>query len=425
MNTIEFVKDLNNRFFQGELSTQFLDKLQQLPIDRPDVFAFVQRMFGFMSSAGIPAKDMSVLIGEILGTLLARILPGAWEGRVPPITLPGRHAIIDQYIKTNQWIDSGSKSMLDIGCGFPPHTTIETTNYFPDWNITGADPSFPVYLLYDTEGNYATLDENKSTVYFQPAIPSVENWNKLLHNAAATKDRFENLLDELLNESNQDSSSLPRLENNPIKTYETEKLSFISGGIGLIDIESKDVIRCFNVLYYFNDTFFENALKWFCENTIEGGLILIGGNWAISTECYYNVYQKNGNQLVTREFAFSLDCICPFGIVAWYANHDDDRQKAELVKYISVIRKDKVFMGAFYAFHDAQRVKYGICPRDKQGNYGVVDPSIDPLNLWHLVSKVLNELNESGLNQKAVDVLNNAGLKARVNEVGHVAVEPY
>ena len=85
---------------------------------------------------------------------------------------------------------------------------------------------------------------------------------------------------------------------------------------------------------------------------------------------------KNDNQLVTKKFAFSLNCICPFGIVTWYANHDDDRQKAELVKYISVIRMDKSFMGAFYSFHDAQRVKYGICPRDNRGNYGVVDPSI-------------------------------------------------
>ena len=423
MNTIEFVEDLNNRFFEGKLSRQFLDQLQQLPIDRPDVFAFVQRMFGFMSSAGIPAKDMSILIGEILGTLLARILPGAWEGRVPPITLSGRHVIIDQYIKTNSWISSGSKSMLDIGCGFPPHTTIETSNYLDDWHITGADPSLPAYLIYDAEGNYATLDENKSTVYFQPAIPSFENWNKLLSNSTETKSRFENLLDELINHSSNDG--FPRLEINPIKTHETERLSFIKGGIGQIDIGSKDVIRCFNVLYYFDDDFLENALKWFAENTNEGGIVLIGGDWAASTECYYNIYKKNDNRLVNREFAFSLDCICPFGIVTWYTVHDDDRQKAELVKYISIIRKDKSFMDDFYTFHDEQRVKYKFCPRDDQGYYGVVDPSLQPQELWTLASKILNELNDVGLNQKAAEVLNNAGLKARVNEVGHVAVEPF
>jgi len=421
MNTNEFVKDLNDRFFNGELSIQFQEKLQQLPIDRPDVFAFVQRMFSLMNSNGMPAKDLSLQQADVLGTLLARILPGAWEGRVPPITVQGRHAVIDQYIKKNHWISSAGRSMLDIGCGFPPFTTIETANYLSDWKITGADPSLPAYLIFDAEGNYATLDENKSTVYFQPAMPSIENWNKLLSNSNATKKHFENLLEELLDHSN--SEGFPKLERDPIKNYETDKLSFIKGGIGQIDIVPQDVIRCFNVLYYFNNEFQEDALKWFAENTNEGGIVLFGGDWAASTECYYNTYKKIDDRLVNKEFAFGLDCICPFGIVTWYALHDDDRQKAELVKYISIIRKNRSFMNAFYTFHDAQRMKYKMCPRDDQGYYGVVDPSIQPQDLWTLASKMLNELNNAGLNQRAVEVLNNAGLDARVNEVGHIAIK--
>ncbi|WP_273567348.1 hypothetical protein [Maribacter halichondriae] len=422
MNTKEFVEDLNSRFFNGELSLQFKEKLSHLPVDRPDVFVFVERMFGFMHSSGMPAKDVSVVHGEILGSLLARILPGAWEGRVPPITVQGRHAIIDRYIKTNPWITPGNKSMLDIGCGFPPYTTIETANYFPEWSITGVDPSLPVYLIYDAEENYATLDENKSTVYFQPAIPSIENWNALLNDSAATKNRFENLLEELLVKPT--NKGYPRLEIDPIKKYETDRLSFKKGGIGQMDIGSKDVIRCFNVLFYFKDDFYENALEWFAESTNEGALVLIGANWAESTECYYNVYQKSDDHLETKEFAFSLDSICPIGIVTWYANHGDDRHKAELIKYIGMLRKDHSFMDAFYGFHDAQRNKYGICPRDDQGYYGVIDPSIQPQDLWVFTRKMLDELNDAGLNQKAVDVLNNTGLKARVNEVGHIAIAP-
>jgi hypothetical protein len=419
---VEFVKNLNDSFFEGRLSAQFQEQLEKLPIDRPDVLAFVERMFGFITQAGMPPQDMSILLGEILGTLLARILPGAWEGRVPPITVSGRHAVIDRYIKSNQWSDASSKSMMDIGCGFPPYTTLETANYLPDWNITGVDPSLPVYLAYDAEGNYATFDENKSVVYFQPAVPTVENWNKLLKDSAATKIRFEKLLKELLTRSNHKKDSFPRLEYDPIKNYKTDNLSFIQGGIGQIDIEPKDVIRCFNVLYYFNDDFFENALTWFAKNTKEGGVVFIGGDWAVSTECYYNVYQKHGNHLVTREFAFSIDCICPIGIVTWYANHDDDRQTAELTKYIGVIRKDKSFMENFYSFHDSQREKYKLCPRNKQGYYGGIDPSIGPAELWTRASAILNELNDAGYNQKAADVLVNTGLNARVNEVGHVAI---
>ncbi len=420
METQEFVNDLNDRFFNGELSKLFLEKLEQLPVDRPDVFAFIERMFAYIHATGIPARDMSLMQADILGSLLSRILPGAWEGRVPPITVMGRHAVIDQYIKSNPWRSSNGKSMLDIGCGFPPYTTIETATFFPDWHITGADPSLPVYLVQDEEGNYATLDENKSSVYFQPAIPTVENWNSLLKDPAATKKRFEDLLVDLLSKSNGESH--PDLEHNPIKNYEQENLSFIKGGIGQIAIEPKDVIRCFNVLYYFDDKFLENALTWFAKNTRDGGIVIVGGDWAASTESYYNVYKKVGEELVNKEFAFSLDCVCPFGIVTWYTNHNDDRQKAELVNYVRIIREDTSFMEEFYEFHDAQRIKHKMCARDEEGYYGDIDPSIQPQELWSNVSTVLNELNQEGFNQRAVDVLRNKGLDARVNEVGHIAI---
>jgi hypothetical protein len=112
------------------------------------------------------------------------------------------------------------------------------------------------------------------------------------------------------------------------------------------------------------------------------------------------------------------------GIVTWYSNHADDRQKAELVKYISIIRKDPEFMNTFYAFHDDQRKNYDLCPRDSEGYYGGVDPAVPPQILWTNASNILKELNEEGLNQLAVDVLRRAGFTARVNEVGHIAVAP-
>ena len=104
------------------------------------------------------------------------------------------------------------KRLLDIGCGFPPFTTIETVHCLEDWSITGADPSLPVYLVYDAWGNYASFDENKSVVYFQPASPSIETWNKLLIDSSATKKYFETLLHELLNHPAEEG--FPRLELN-------------------------------------------------------------------------------------------------------------------------------------------------------------------------------------------------------------------
>jgi len=422
MEVQNFVNDLNKDFFNGALSPAFTEQLLQLPMDRPDVFAMVQRMFGAMNQANFPAQDLSVMVGEVLGTLLARILPGAWEGRVPPITVPGRHKVIDQYIKNRMGSTAGSKSMLDIGCGFPPYTTLESSKLVSDWKIIAADPSLPVYLVYDEQENYATFDADKNVIYFQPSIPSVENWNALLSDAKATKARFGGLLDELLSQPHPSTSGNPRLETNPIKAYETDKLSFVRGGIGQVDIEPVDCIRCFNVLYYFDDAFFQNALQWFENKLNEGGMLLAGGNWAASSECYYHEYQKIDGHLVEKEFAFGIDTLCPFGVVTWYANHDDDRQTARLIHYLGIIRKDKSFMDEFYKLNDALRAKYGLCPRDAHGYYGIVDPSISPLELWQLVEKIINELNEAGLNHKAAEVLNQAGLKARINEVGHVAI---
>ena len=421
MTTSDFIQDLNSRYFQGQLSPEFTQKLELLPVDRPDVFAFVERMFRFMNLGGVPATDLSTMTGDILGTLLARILPGAWEGRVPPITLPGRHMAIDSYLRDEARI-SGQKTMLDIGCGFPPYTTLDTAKAFPNWHITGVDPSLPVYLIYDDQGNYATLDEHKKTVYFQPALPTVENWNELLADSAATKARFEDLLEVLLEHPGSDPEALPRLEQDPIKGYETENLKFIRGGIGQVDIAPMDVIRCFNVMFYFDDVFYRESLDWFADHLKEGGLLLIGANWAASTESYYNVYQKQNGKLVNREFAFSLDSICPLGIVAWYANYDDDRQSASLMKYMNIIRSDKGFMDQFYSLHDAQRKAMGICPRNEQGYYGVVDPSVGPNEIWMGAAQLLQGLNDAGLNQKAANVLSASGLNAGVNAIGHVTV---
>lgn len=422
MQAQDFVQDLNDRYFNGELSKSFTDSLSTLPVDRPDVLAFVDRMFRYIVHAGIPPQDLSAMLGDILGSLLARILPGAWEGRIPPITIPGRHEMIDNYLKNNPWITASNKSMLDIGCGFPPHTTLESSASFPDWHITGVDPSLPHYLLYDAEGNYATLDETKTTAYFQPAVPTVENWNNLLEDSLATKSRFETLLLEMLNAPDKQNEDLPKLEIDPIKSYEAENLKFVRGKLGEVIIAPKDVIRCFNLMFYFDDQFYESALEWFSNQLNEGGLLLIGGNWAVSTECYFNVYQKVNGLLISREFCFGLDCICPVGIVTWYANHDDNRQSAQLADFVKVIRQDKDFMQAFYEHHDARRKVYGICPRDEQGYYGMVDPSVTPGELWFRARKLMDDMNEAGLNQGAVNVLLAEGFNARVNEVGQIAI---
>ena len=58
MNTEKFVSDLNTRFFNGELSELLQKHLLLLPVNRADVFSFVERVFSFMNRDGVSAKDV-------------------------------------------------------------------------------------------------------------------------------------------------------------------------------------------------------------------------------------------------------------------------------------------------------------------------------------------------------------------------------
>ncbi|MHC4304652.1 MAG: class I SAM-dependent methyltransferase [Planctomycetota bacterium] len=406
--------------------------LAELPVERAEVRAFVERMFRLMRRGRFSSNDLSILQCEVVGSLLSRILPGAWEGRVPPITVAGRHARIDEYLVRNPWQPLGSRGLLvDLGCGFPPVTTLETADRLRGWRILGADPALPSYLVYDDDDNYATFDEHRRMVYCQPASPTAENWSALLSDAAATRARFETLLAAKLEAQPADTgeqadsalSSGARLIVDPVRQFEREELSFSVGGIGALDIKDVDVVRCLNVLYYFDDAFFSRALAWFQRVLREGGLLVTGGNWTHTTECRYCVRQKEDGRLVAREFAFSIDNTCPIAILPWFTLHDDDREIALLTELLHVLRSDTPFLDRLIARSDALRTEYDICPRGADGQYGGVDSELPPAELWERAALIGQTLAVEFVDE-AVRLLQSAGFEAWHNEVDHVAVQP-
>lgn len=427
----DYVAQLNARYFAGQLPPAFLAELAHLPVDRADVCTVVERMFRLMRRGGFEASDLSPSQGEFIGSLAAKILPGAWEGRIPPITLAGRHRKIDQYLTNNPWLPvRESGTLLDLGCGFPPHTTIETADYLPGWNIYGVDPSIPAYLVYDVDGSYATFDEQQRAQYFQPGTPNLKAWNALLNDAESTRSRFDALLQVLLDgESVDRQRSLAPIEKegarlliDPVRQYERENLAFAVGGIGNVQLKDIDVVRCFNVLGYFDDKFRAQALDWFQEILREGGLLFCGTNVGRSAACRYFVYQKVDGRLLEREFAFSIDNFCPLSINSWYAQHDDDREIVLLMDLIHALRADQQFKKQLYARSDALRAEYGLSPRGVDGFYGNSDPALSPGEVSDRSAKFVEGLGEEGLTEQAVSVLQNAGYKARRNEVGHIAI---
>ena len=419
-----FVDRLNLEHFGGGLAPGFLEGLRALPTERDDVKAFVERMARFMDQAGMRGSDLSALQGEVLGSLLARILPGAWEGRVPPITVKGRHKRIDDLVRDNRYLGSlHSGRMLDLGCGFPPETTVDSAENLPEWSIHGSDPSMPSFLVHDPDGNYATFTADRELIYCQPAAPTVENWNALLADSDATRRRFRTILDAFdgasAGEHRGDDGS--RLFVDPRTSFERPRLTFGVGGIGEVDVGDFDVVRCFNVLYYFDDDFRERALEWFASILGEGGILIVGGDWAFTTECRYFLYQKRDGHMAAREFSFSLDNVVPLGIVPFFALHDRDRGLTMLARLVRTLRDDESFMARYYELVDAQRARYGVSARREDGFYGNVDPTMDPAVLWDGAAAMSATIG-SEMSDEAVSVLQQAGWDTWINEIGQVSV---
>ncbi len=424
MSEPAFIHRMNQEHFDGALSPAFLRGLAELPTEREDVKVFIERMFRFMDSAAMTAQDLSELQGGILGTLLARILPGAWGGRVPPITVKGRHQKIDRFISENRFTgrrDSGR--MLDLGCGFPPETTVDSADRLTGWTIHGSDPSMPAFMVQDADGAYATFDARGDMIYCQPSVPTVENWNELLADPEAASRRFAEIRDGFgaVGPGLHQTEDGRRLMVDPKRSFERPGLTFGLGGIGQIEVPPQDVVRCFNVMYYFDGAFRDMALEWFATTLKEGGVLLVGGDWALTTECRYFLYQKEGRTLHPREFSFSLDNVVPMGLVPFFALHDRDRGLTLMARLVRILREDPDFLARYYDTLDGLRAEHGICPRGEDGYYGTVDPETDPVEIWTRVAEIADALADR-LGEEAVRVLERAGWESHVNEIGMVTV---
>lgn len=426
-----YVDGLNQSFFSGRLSPAVVESLSALPVARDDVRAFVERMFRTMTGSGFDASDVSVLQGQILGSLLARLLPETWAGRVPPVTVAGRHSKIDELVQRVVDPDGrGGRLFVDVACGFPPVTSVDTANALSGWEIVGLDLALPAYLVHDDRTNYAVFDEGGCATYFQSGPGSgAADWVKLLQDWEGSRRYFETLLQTLLDERTRQGSNAEtfehqgaKLETNPPHLYERPNLHFVRSTLEAAEISGAGVVRCFNMLFYFDDAFRSSALRSFERILCEDGLLVCGSNWAYSTESRYFTYFKRQGRLQASEFAFSLDNVNPLGIVSWYTLHDDTREVHLLSELVGILRSDDAFRRALLSVTDAMRAEFGLCPRGDDGYYGTIASTVPPAEIWPRAGQISDRLCAHELGSMAADILTQKGWRARVNEVGHVAV---
>jgi hypothetical protein len=276
------VEELCDRYLGGRPSEQTLQVLKGVEKQRLEVREFVERGFRLMALSKLGARDISPIVAQFFTVLAPAVLPGAWGGMVPPITVPGRHSKIDAYLRNDPWgkFEAGTV-LLDVGCGFPPQTSIDAADSFPDWQIVGLDPAFEGYLIYDENGNYALLDGTGRVRYFQAV--RAEDFFKLYADRNATMRQFTDAFTALLPSLPPDDGTLAsaqqdgmRLVRHPLKQYERQNLKFLQGGFGSPDAPRADVVRAFNVLVYYDAEFRRMAEEWAAKILRPGGIFICG-----------------------------------------------------------------------------------------------------------------------------------------------------
>jgi SAM-dependent methyltransferase len=343
---------------------------------------------------------------------------------VPPFTLPGRHRKIDEYLRSNQWASfEPGTVMLDMGCGFPPQTSIDASEAFPQWRIVGVDPTFEEYLLYDERENYACLDRTGNVRYFQATRP--DEFLRLYSDRTATIQSFSQAFAQLVRTLPSDDGTLStaeqsgrRLVRHPMSTYERPNLKFVQGGFGSSGLPEAGIVRSFNVLMYYDADFRREAEEWVARALQPGGLFVCGRDDSDSLNAHYSVYRKEGDRLVEKEFAFGVEMVrhC-----VWFTLHDGERETWRLAHLLGILRSDREFLRDYDGRLDALLAENRLAIRDEHGHLVEPPNPIEPARAMPLYHQIVRDI-EAEFGDRAVAVLQRAGLHAWRNPVGHIAV---
>jgi SAM-dependent methyltransferase len=284
-------------------------------------------------------------------------------------------------------------------------------------------------MIVDRSGDRALFDASRTVRYFQPKQPGATAWRDILNDKESTKSRFRQLLDEMLERlpagAAREVSSIERdgvlLVLHPVRQYERRNLKFMKGDLLSPGLPKADIVRCFNVLVYFDQSSRHQVFRNVNDVLPEGGILIAGTDWAETMLARYSVYRKEAGKFAAREFAFTLDNLR--ANLNYFAIHDDDTETCRLVRAVAALRSDQNFFKEFSARHDALHLDYEVCPRGADGYLGDL-PDVSGEELARRSLAILRALEEEGYVERATEALRKAGFEAWRNEVGHVAIAP-
>lgn len=421
---------LNLAHFGGRLSPPVLRHFASIGRAGAEARQFVERLCAQFAARGIPAEDFSTFLAWSAATYVPRLMPAAWRGVAPPITVAGRHRRIDEYLARNRWhsIRAGDR-ILDLGCGFPPVTTAELAARFPRAWVTGADPVAGSYLIRLANGDVACFTGDLSLLYFQPGSNSDRRWQAMYASRAATRARFLARLRPAI-----DRLSADRTVPGFIRLGATEvwrhpglgatNLEILQAGIGSRHLGRFRVIRAMNVLPYFDRPRRRRAMRWVRDRLENGGIVIAGVDGPDTRHARYRVDQRVGDRLVLREFAMSLDQIRPLEVTAFFALHDDDPDLPVFDAAVRAIRSDASWLARFDRRMDALLGNERFCRRTARGYLGGTPGRGATGRLGVVAQRIDRVLVKEGFVAGAARALRMQGYDAWINSAGHLAFRP-
>ena len=408
-----------------------LEAAFSLPQLKPYAQDFIRRMLALMKRSGYSASEFNPVLLHWASVIIPSVLPGVWGGQIPPITLPGRHKKLDAYVAA-QNIPTGKEPnvFLDLGCGFPPLTAVDTARELSNWQVIGADRLFTEYVLYDSHGNYACIDQAGTMQYFQPGAS--EKGLSIFGNPNAAREHFGDLFAELApllpKDADGKTSETAEKDGNKLirhylRDFETNNLTFVKADLGELELPPAQVIRCMNVFVYFDLETRKQMLMQAGKLLADDGILIVGTN-GIASESRITVYRKGADGLYPDEFVFSLDNLGPFSLMPWFSIHEDDPDAAMLADLSRTLRSDSTFWPDFSRRLDELLQEFELCERGPEGYLHFPDGFTLSAEFFGKSNQLWQQMGKGDFASGATKALERAGYHAWENEVGDVAVRP-
>ena len=415
----------------GTSLPEHLEATFSFPKLKPYAQDFIRRMLALMKRSGYSVSEFNPVLLHWASVIIPRVLPGVWGGQIPPITLPGRHKKLDAYVAA-QNIPTGKEPnlFLDLGCGFPPLTAVDTAREFPNWQVIGVDHSFTEYVLYDSHGNYACIDQAETMQYFQSG-PS-EKGLAIFGNPNAASEHFGDLFAELVcllpKDSDGKISETAEKDGNKLirhylRDFETTNLAFVKADLGELDFPPAQVIRGMNVFVYFDPETRKQMLMQAGKLLADDGILIVGTN-GIASESRITVYRKGADGLYPDEFVFSLDNLGPFSLMPWFSIHEDDPDATMLSDLSRTLRADPLFWPDFSRRLDELLQEFELCERGQDGFLHFPSGFTLSAEFFGKSNQLWQQMGKGDFATGATKALERAGYHARENEVGDIAVRP-